>query len=58
MQLCMKTYDYKDESRDVKGKVRYLALLTNFMIDWKTQCYSRTLINAPRLEECHNFNYS
>jgi len=22
LQICMKNYDYKDESRDVKGKVR------------------------------------
>jgi len=22
LQICMKIYDYKDESRDVKGKVR------------------------------------
>ena len=24
LQLCMKTYDYKDEQKDVKGKVRML----------------------------------
>jgi len=23
LQLCMKTYDYKDETKDVKGKVNY-----------------------------------
>ena len=22
LQMCMKTYDYKDEQKDVKGKVR------------------------------------
>lgn len=35
LQLCMKTYDYKDESRDVKGKVRHLKKLIN-LIDWET----------------------
>jgi hypothetical protein len=24
LQICMKTYDYKDEARDVKGKVRLI----------------------------------
>jgi hypothetical protein len=23
LQLCMKTYDYKDETKDVRGKVKY-----------------------------------
>jgi len=26
LQMCMKTYDYKDEGRDVKGKVTSLLL--------------------------------
>ncbi len=30
LQICMKIYDYKDESRDVKGKVRNITYLTFF----------------------------
>ena len=27
LQMCMKNYDYKDEQKDVKGKVSFLFLL-------------------------------
>lgn len=26
LQICMKTYDYNDETKDVRGKVRTLLL--------------------------------
>jgi len=28
LQLCMKTYDYKDEQKDVKGKTERLNAIT------------------------------
>jgi hypothetical protein len=31
--VCMKTYDYKDESRDVKGKVSNNNILTSLNLD-------------------------
>ena len=27
LQMCMKIYDYKDETKDVKGKVRFFLLI-------------------------------
>lgn len=29
LQLCMKTYDYKDEQKDVKGKVSYVPFVND-----------------------------
>ena len=54
LQICMKNYDYKDESRDVKGKVRYF---NSFFIDWKTKCGLRIATNALRPKKCYIFDY-
>ena len=32
LQLCMKTYDYKDETKDVKGKVSLFILNQNIFV--------------------------
>lgn len=33
LQICMKIYDYKDESRDVKGKVRQKTTFNHFQTE-------------------------
>ena len=46
----MKVYDYKDESRDVKGKVRGSST-NSISADWKTQRDLRATTDAPGLKE-------
>ena len=51
----MKTYDYKDETKDVRGKVTSnipLQLLLTFDLDWETKRHKWAATNAGRLEEC------
>ena len=64
LQMCMKTYDYKDEQKDVKGKVSSLNQIYHFSNDWEPnltifqftdrtpQRYLRAPANAHRLEKC------
>lgn len=57
----MKHYDYKDETKDVRGKVNSLsniAQINQFLIDWKAECNQRIAVNAERSEKCGNFDYS
>ena len=51
----MKTYDYKDETKDVRGKVTSnipFQLLITFDLDWETKRHKWATTNAGRLEEC------
>ena len=32
LQICMKTYDYKDETKDVRGKVTSISMFKDFTI--------------------------
>ena len=32
LQICMKTYDYKDETKDVRGKVNYTHIHAHMLI--------------------------
>jgi hypothetical protein len=40
LQLCMKTYDYKDEQKDVKGKVSFTSNHHNPRRNQETGCPS------------------
>jgi len=51
----MKIYDYKDETKDVKGKVGTYKLI---FLDRETQCYLRALADAPGPEKCFLSDYS
>lgn len=56
----MKNYDYKDEGRDVKGKVIFKSF--NFInlihVDRETQRNPRAPTNALGLEKCDGPNHS
>lgn len=52
----MKIYDYKDESRDVKGKVSSNLPVT--FVDRKTERNHRVTTNAPGLKERSKSNHS
>ena len=61
INLCMKTYDYKDETKDVKGKVSLISRpalceidLMSFLanLDRETQRYHWASDHAPGLEKC------
>lgn len=48
LQICMKTYDYKDETKDVRGKVRISEHAMNIPLR-NDDCFCvpyLTLINA------------
>ena len=49
----MKTYDYADETKDVKGKVRVHLTI----IEWENQCHKRASKSFIRIEECHDVNH-
>jgi hypothetical protein len=52
----MKTYDYKDEARDVKGKVSQLIFVTT--LDRTTERDLGVAIDVAGLEECHYSRHS
>jgi len=52
----MKIYDYKDESRDVKGKVR--SIPTKNLADRETECDLRATTNATGLKERSQSDHS
>ena len=50
----MKTYDYKDETKDVRGKVTSIPMFKDFTIfnlDRKIKRYQWTSVNVRRLEK-------
>lgn len=53
LQICMKTYDYADETKDVKGKVRQVLSLER-----ENQRYFWAIKLAIRAKECHAVDYS
>ena len=55
----MKNYDYKDEGRDVKGKVKFKYCSNQLVhLDWETQRNLRAPANAAGLEKCDGPNHS
>ena len=55
----MKTYDYKDETKDVRGKVTSIPLFKGFTIlclDGAIKRHKRTSVNVGRLEERGNLD--
>ena len=54
----MQTFDYKDESKDVKGKVSKSQFLMCFIfLDWPFVSYQRALVDSSRLEERCEFDH-
>ena len=53
--MCMKNYDYKDETKDVKGKVSSNS--THPDVDRTPERYPRIAANALRPKECSITHY-
>ena len=55
LQICMKTYDYNDETKDVKGKVGRLDV---HQLEREDQCHKRAPIPAVGPKERDPDDYS
>jgi hypothetical protein len=53
LQICTKTYDYSDETKDVKGKVK-----PTYLLERVTECDQRASEFVARAEECYAADYS
>jgi len=59
LKLCMQSFDYKDEQKDVKGKVSNLLISYELsVIDRPPVSYQRATADSLRLEKCSQPHYS